>query len=748
MNDDPKWTAYALGELDDAEREAIEAELDATPGARAFVTETREFGTELAAALRGGALELGDERRQAVRDAAVAKRRRAVPVRAVVVCAGGIGALAACFAVAMIGIFGAKHQPSALEQFAAAAPSQPVDAPVAPPVSAATAVPTTPSINLTLADPAATSMPLTLAEPVSLSKPGNERQTPTDRGEERGKKVIVFQTAPRRETRSIVKNWSSGRDEARGQPQAVPGVAGERSKLETLGGVPARRVLTGSGKSNVAESEAWRRQSGTFTTEAYDSISENRFLDAAANPLSTFSIDVDTASYANVRRFLNQGSFPPAGAVRIEEMINYFPYDYTQPGGEQPFSVNVEISDAAWRPEHRLVRVGLKGRETPEAARPLSNLVFLLDVSGSMNSPDKLPLLRESMKLLARNLSENDRVAIVVYAGASGLVLPSTTGDKRETIMEAIDSLRPGGSTNGAAGIQLAYEQAARNFVKEGINRVILATDGDFNMGVTNQSELVSLIEEKRKTGVFLSVLGFGTGNLKDSTMEKLADKGNGNYAYIDSLAEGRKVLVEQMGGTLHTIAKDVKIQVEFNPAQVKSYRLIGYENRVLAKEDFNDDKKDAGEIGAGHTVTALYEVVPAGPRTITSKTTAETAVDPLRYQRGPVLAEASGSGEMLTVKLRYKDPDGDTSKLIEFPVKDAGMPFAQSSRDFRFATAVAGFGMLLRDSENKANLTWDAVRELAVEGRGEDHGGYRGEFVALIDKAKELDGKQKERSE
>ncbi len=348
-----------------------------------------------------------------------------------------------------------------------------------------------------------------------------------------------------------------------------------------------------------------------FNTESYDPLVDNQFLAVSENPLSTFSIDVDTASYSNIRRFLlQQNQLPPAGAVRIEELINYFHYQYPQPEGERPFSVTTEVASCPWAAEHRLVRIGLKGREIAADKRPPTSLVFLIDVSGSMEQPNKLPLVQESLKLLTKQLTENDHVAIVVYAGNSGMVLPSTRGDKHEEIIAAIERLRAGGSTNGGQGIQLAYEIASQNFLKGGVNRVILATDGDFNVGITNQDELVRLIQEQAKTGVFLTTLGFGYGNLKDSTMQKLADKGNGNNYYIDDLPEARKVLVEQMGGTLVTIAKDVKIQIEFNPQEVAGYRLIGYEKRMLAKEDFNNDKIDAGEIGAGHTVTALYEVV------------------------------------------------------------------------------------------------------------------------------------------
>lgn len=470
-------------------------------------------------------------------------------------------------------------------------------------------------------------------------------------------------------------------------------------------------------------------------TEAYDHQIENSFQAVNQHPLSTFSIDVDTASYANVRRMLTSGQLPPKGAVRIEELLNYFNYDYPQPEGDVPFSANIEIAECPWKPAHRLARIGLKGKEIAADKRPVSNLVFLIDVSGSMQSQNKLPLVIQGLKLLVNQLTENDRVAIVVYAGAAGTVLDSTTGDHKPVILAALDRLQAGGSTNGAGGIRQAYEVAQQHFIKGGTNRVILCSDGDFNVGTTSQSELVSLIEDKAKSGVFLTVLGFGLGNYKDSTMEKLADKGNGNYGYVDSLNEAKKIFVEQMSGTLITIAKDVKIQIEFNPAQVGAYRLIGYENRILAKEDFNNDKKDAGEIGAGHTVTALYEIVPIGQPIPT-----DGNVDALKYQTPAATTPAAAeSKEMLTLKLRYKAPDGDTSQLISFPVSDADKKFSQASPDFVWATAVAQFGLLLRDSTHKGNATMASVLEMAQSSRGADPQGYRTEFLELVNAAARL---------
>jgi Ca-activated chloride channel family protein len=433
---------------------------------------------------------------------------------------------------------------------------------------------------------------------------------------------------------------------------------------------------------------------------------------------------------------------PPKDAVRVEEMINYFTYDYREPEGDKPFSIDLDATACPWDASHRLLRIGLKGRDVANEKRPASNLVFLLDVSGSMMPAERLPLVKQAMRLLVDKLTERDRVAIVIYAGGSGLALNSTSGNEKEKILRALEELQAGGSTNGAEGIELAYKVAADNFIKGGVNRVILATDGDFNVGVTNQGDLIRLIEAKAKSGVFLSVLGVGTDNLKDSTMQKLADKGNGNYAYLDSLDEARKVLVQQVNGTLVTIAKDVKIQVEFNPARVASYRLIGYEKRLLRKEDFNNDKIDAGEIGAGHTVTALYEVVPAGAGA-TDPATSVPPVDPLKYQSpnpsAMAKADEKGSPEMVTVKFRHKKPDGETSELTERSFTDNGSKFENAAPDLKFAAAVAEFGMLLRDSQYKGKGTFGAVIEWAQEGKGRDSAGYREGFVEMARKAQSL---------
>jgi Ca-activated chloride channel family protein len=466
-----------------------------------------------------------------------------------------------------------------------------------------------------------------------------------------------------------------------------------------------------------------------YNTEEYQAIEENGFREALKNPLSTFSIDVDAASYSNIRRFLSRGQMPPKDAVRIEEMVNYFTYDYPQPKAIEPFSINTEMSECPWNKKHRLVHIGLQGKEIPTQNLPPSNLVFLIDVSGSMETPEKLPLLKAAFVMLVEQLRPQDRVAMVVYAGAAGLVLPSTSGSHKEEILQAIDRLQAGGSTAGGAGIELAYKIARENFIKEGNNRVILATDGDFNVGVSSNAAMERLIEQKRETGIFLTVLGFGIGNYKDSKMETLADKGNGNYAYIDNIMEARKVLVNEFGGTLFTIAKDVKIQVEFNPAKVKAYRLVGYENRALKNEDFNNDTKDAGELGAGHTVTALYEIIPAD----TDSQLPVSGTDELKYQKNKIAPSAYSSKELMTLKLRYKHPAEEASKLITKELVDENMSLNKTSDNFRFSAAVAQFGMLLRNSEYKGTATYTDVVTLAEGAKGTDKEGYRTEFINLV---------------
>ncbi len=470
-----------------------------------------------------------------------------------------------------------------------------------------------------------------------------------------------------------------------------------------------------------------------WNTEDYDAITPNIFHSPLADPLSTFSIDVDTATYSNVRRLLNQGELPTPNTVRVEEILNYFDYDYPQPQGETPFSVYTEMGVCPWNQKRNLVHIGLQGKKIDLSQAPANNLVFLLDVSGSMDYPNKLPLVKKSMELLLENIRPQDRIAIVVYAGAAGLVLPSTSGEEKTKISAALNNLEAGGTTAGGAGIQLAYKTAVQNLIPGGNNRVILCTDGDFNIGASSDADMTQLIEANRNKGVFLTVLGFGMGNYKDNRLELLADKGNGNYAYIDDLMEAKKVLVNELGATLYTIAKDVKLQVEFNPAHVKYYRLIGYENRLLRDEDFKDDTKDAGELGAGHSVTAVYEIIPAASKEELP------GLDPLNYQSIAITDAAKNSPEIMTVKLRYKLPDGDSSIPLETPVYNKTLGLADVSRTFNFSAAVLGYAMLLQNSEHKAALTWDMVRSLATANLGNDPGGYKKEFLSLIDTAQRL---------
>ena len=466
-----------------------------------------------------------------------------------------------------------------------------------------------------------------------------------------------------------------------------------------------------------------------WNTEEYATIHENIFLDPHKKPLSTFSIDVDAASYSNIRRFINNGQRPPIDAVRIEEMVNYFNYDYQQPPEDTPFSITTELSSAPWNESHTLLHIGLQGRKIPVKDLPPSNLVFLLDVSGSMNSANKLPLLKSSFKLLVEQLRPEDHVAIVVYAGAAGLVLPPTSGAEKSTIMSSLDRLSAGGSTAGGAGIRLAYDVAKKHFNPQGNNRIILATDGDFNIGESSNASMERLIESKRDQGIFLTVLGFGMGNYKDSKMEILADKGNGNYAYIDTMKEAKKVLQTEFGGTMFTIAKDVKIQIEFNPKTVQAYRLIGYENRALRDEDFNNDKKDAGDLGSGHTVTALYEIVPVG---VDSEVLG--SIDELKYQSNKIVRSASKSGELATLKLRYKEPLGAISKLQSHIVQDEAVAWSATTNNFRWSASVASFGMILRDSQYKGTATRTSILEWARSSMGKDPFGYRHEFLQLVE--------------
>lgn len=507
----------------------------------------------------------------------------------------------------------------------------------------------------------------------------------------------------------------------------------EKGLADTRSDRPSKEAVAGAPEAksfNRAKKAAQEPQD--FNTESYDRINENDFQNVIQAPLSTLSFDVDTASYANIRRFINNGSLPYPDAVRIEEMVNYFKYDYEGPKGNLPLAFQPELSVCPWNKKHLLLRIGTQAKKIETEALPPNNLVFLLDVSGSMQDENKLPLVKSAMKLLVNEMRPIDRISLVVYAGSAGLVLPSTSGKEKKKIIAAIDNLEAGGSTAGGEGIELAYETARKAFITGGNNRVILATDGDFNVGASSDGEMVRLIESKRKLGIFLTVLGVGMGNYKDSKMVQLADKGNGNYAYIDSFAEAKKVLVSQLAGTLYTIAKDVKLQIEFNPAKVQEYRLVGYEKRVLAAKDFQDDKKDAGELGSGHSVTFLYEIIPAeGQGTYTP--------EELKYQKNAVKSDETSSAEWLTLKFRYKKLDSDKSSLLEYPLVLNTIALDETSDDYRFAAAVAEWGMLLRNSEFKASANYGQVLALAENALGADKEGYRREFVSLVKKAQVL---------
>lgn len=479
-------------------------------------------------------------------------------------------------------------------------------------------------------------------------------------------------------------------------------------------------------------------------SESYQSSPENQFRSVMQDPLSTFSVDVDTASYSNIRRFLNQGSLPPKQAVRIEEMLNYFSYDYLSPMGEHPMSVNVETARCPWNSNNQILLVGIQAKKIEKERRAPCNLVFLIDVSGSMAPANRLPLLKSAMKELVQTLNTQDRVGIVTYANSAAIALPSTSCERKEVILEVLEQLQAGGGTNGGAGIQMAYDMAANFQQQNGINRVILATDGDFNVGITDTNELVQYIQERSKRNIFLSVFGFGIGNLKDDRLETLADKGNGHYAYIDTFQEARKALFNEASATLQTIAKDVKIQIEFNPAQVGAYRLIGYENRALAARDFNDDQKDAGEMGAGHSVTALYELVPARADLV------RPDIDPLKYQANqpwrahtPQESSFTQNREVLTLKVRYKNPQDDSSKLLTQALKPYENKFESASNNLRFAASVAAFGMILQDSSQRMELSFDDILRIAEKSRGQDASGYRAEFISLVRTAQSLSGKR-----
>ena len=755
---DPKWTAYVLDELSPEERRQVEQLLAESPEARQLVEEIRSASEWLGEELQNvPSPALTDEGRSRILQRASRSRWLgwSLPVylkaAAMIVLVAGASLLylntlerPQTITLALKNVDPEPStQPVSLQETAQQREAQQAANRQPPPslaIEKAVDKSEVPNIS-----PGAPSDPLAAQQAarknVPVASAGEERQAPAQ--------PAAVSAPPPEVIAGYLDQAKVGAraDDLRDQARMEFVQSQEGKQLPGRGRIEADRKLAFNEAERTFTSSFFKRDASDvvadrarpltpterFNTESYDHIQDNPFLRVADNPRSTFSIDVDTASYSNLRRFLNQGQRPPKDAVRIEEMINYFQYDYAPPRGKHPFAVHLEVASAPWNPQHRLLRVGLKGMEVSADERPAANLVFLIDVSGSMRSANKLPLLKQGMKLMVDELADKDRVAIAVYAGAAGLVLPSTPCTDKYRILEALDRLRSGGSTAGAAGIRLAYQTAQQNFIEGGINRVILATDGDFNVGVSSDGELVRIIEEKRQSGVFLSVLGFGTGNYKDSKLEKLADKGNGNYAYVDTLREARKVLVEEMGGTLMTIAKDVKIQVEFNPLKVGAYRLIGYENRLLAAQDFNDDRKDAGEIGAGHTVTALFELIPAGLEGEVP------GLDPLKYQAQLRASPDASQGEMATVKLRYKQPDQDTSRLIEIPLRDAGLAWQDASRDFMFASGVAAFGMILRDSPHKGSATLDSAAELAESGMGRDPSGRRAEFLSLVKSSRGL---------
>ncbi len=745
---DPRITAYVFGELSDAERAGFETEMQESDELRRAVDDTRHTLDTLTGELEGEPeIALSDRQREAV--AQEIDKTPSPRPGADVVTPGtpgrprSIGRIVAIVAVAaslllMCGLGYTFIITRTHDRVAASARLERVSSAQA-----------NASMDATPAEEAADEDMVFLAD---LTGPQRGDRAV---GEPAAYPELASQARLREQARAFGGQNAELHEQARLLQQATQreqaprrhAVSGLPTQLASAGSAPSpndtRNVkdwLSSGGEppADAAEFGVDRGEGPGRGGDKYSPIVENPFREVKNEPLSTFSIDVDTASYAKVRMYLMQnGVMPRPDAVRIEELVNYFTYAYQPPTDDVPFAAAVEVAECPWRPEHRLVRVGIKGEEIDNEQRPASNLVFLLDVSGSMNRSNKLPLLKRGMKMLVDQLGENDRVAIAVYANAAGLVLESTTGDQKQVIIDALDRLHAGGSTNGGEGIHLAYQTALDNFIKGGVNRVILCTDGDFNVGVTGTDELVRLAEKNGKTGVFLSVLGFGMGNHNDDMLEQISNKGNGNYAFIDTDSEARKVLVEQMSGTLVTIAKDVKIQIDFNPVEVAAYRLIGYENRMLAAEDFNDDKKDAGEIGAGHTVTALYEVVPAGVQSDVTP----PPVDDSRYQKRPKPTKEARSGEMLTLKIRYKEPDSDTSTKLTFLIKDEGKRFGQATQDFRFAASVASFGMLLRDSKHKGNATYAGVLEIATEAATGCTSGYRQEFLAMVARAKELSG-------
>jgi Ca-activated chloride channel family protein len=749
---DPKWTAYVLGELDEADRASVERLLESSGDARALVNELKASLSVLTEALASESPDaLAAGQRAAIRMAADAGRSpwfAWMPM----LWRWGLGAVVTAVIVASVAMLPREPPAPASRAGGDVALSPGVTAPAAAPPAAAASAPAPAVAELPRVDIGAAASSLT----GSVGEASAGRATATAPAA-LAETITVAGSAPvvdvQLTARQVPLDDAFARESAAdARAVAVPPAAGRVAFAPggIAGGVvgpmpaPAPAAAAASAPRPVAVSPAFSganldveraRRVVSPGTESYASVAENTFIRASQEPLATFSIDVDTASYSNVRRFLSQNQLPPADAVRIEELVNYFTYDYAGPSGPHPIGASMEVADAPWNPRHRLVRVGIRARDIDVNKRPASNLVFLIDVSGSMNTPQKLPLVKSSLKLLVDQLGENDMVSMVVYAGSSGLVLPPTGGDRKAVIARAIDDLQAGGSTNGGAGIQLAYRQAMDSFIRGGVNRVLLVTDGDFNVGITSQGDLTRLIEDRARSGVFLSVLGYGMGNLKDSTMERLANQGNGHYAYIDTLNEARKVLVEEMSNTLVTVAKDVKIQVDFNPAKVEAYRLVGYENRLLQTQDFNDDLKDAGEMGAGHAVTALFEIVPRGG------SVPGPSVDPSVFQPAPreTPRPASTSNDLLVLRVRYKLPVASESTRMDVPLPDRRRSFADATADFRFAASVAAFGMILKNSQYRGEATLPWVLDTATASRGQDRGGYRAEFTSLVQRAMAL---------
>lgn len=832
--DDPRLTAYALGELEDGERVMVEAALRGNAELRASVEAIRATGAELESALAAEAMPVTPElKKEATKTGAL--RRAAIiagqdygkldggPLRAKLIRFPQFYYVVSGLAAACFVLFVALRDPGEKSAATASVAERKVYTTLTfPPLEPA--LPVAPEAKVAEVGSLMEAPLMVMVPPRAVPSGFNQSMVQQNRQAEdrfsRRESVIgpdlsllaqagvwdptksfVYKSATRRsldtagifysDTVISAEQFQTGRMASAGRGLAFSSETGRApghfgvSFGANAGALPygssrGGDLLTGNRTywhagddkfvvearaRNVSAIAAAAQSRDTPRTEAYAYRKDNDFLSVAEHPLSTFAADVDTASYANVRRMLRAGQKPPADAVRVEELVNYFPYRYAPPGaggerrsegtpqtsemGAPAFAAALEVAEAPWAAGHRLVRIGLKAREVAAGERGAANLVFLVDVSGSMDSPERLPLVKESLRLLVNRLRPDDRVAIVTYAGASGLALASTPVAQAREIMTALEAMTPGGATNGGMGIQLAYDIAKANFVTGGVNRVILCTDGDFNVGVTGEGELVRLVQEKAKSGVFLTVLGFGMGNLKDAMLEAIADKGNGSYGYIDSRREAEKLLGAQVNGTLTTVAKDVKLQVEFNPARVASYRLLGYENRLLANPDFNNDKVDAGEVGAGHTMTALYEIVPAG----TVALPLGAGLAELKYSRKPVtvtvpLASTGGTlnaerltlnaerpeenAELLTVKVRYKEPAGDVSRKLEFALTDAGERFADASGDFKFASAVAAFGMVLRDSPHKGTATLAEVATWAEAGAADDPGGWRGEFVEL----------------